>query len=435
MSARAFAEALAAIDPEDPALRAAVALQVADALACLAHGRQTREGRGLLALYDFDADPRPDTAAAATAAIIRMTEWDAIHLPSCVSAPAIAVPVALMFAMDPDDVAAAVEAGCAVGVALATTIGGPAALARGIWPAAVAAPAIAATAAGIAMGLDDRTVVRGIALSLAGVSGRIGRPGVGIGGQPSGRWFAIGEATLKGIRAARAAEARVGADIGLLDGEAVAALGDPAVARPGALRDLPTGAAAATGLKPYVAARQGTNAIAAILDLVRTGALDGIPDAIRVWLPPVAVPVVTRPLDPHERLSRIANLGLRLATALREPEGLYGVAQDDDVDPAAMDIAGRVTVEADPALDDGTSGSWPARVAVRTGTRWIEGACARVTGDAGDAAGREMAFDAKLVRLPPDISDRLRSLRAALATGDAAAIEDGRALLMDHTPR
>ena len=59
----------------------------------------------------------------------------------------------------------------------------------------------------------------------------------------------------------------------------------------------------------------------------------------------------------------------------------------------------------------------------------------RVTGDAGDAAGREVAFDAKLVRLPADIADRLRSLRAALATGDAGAIEDGRALLMDHTPR
>jgi hypothetical protein len=434
MSAAAFAAALAAIDPEEPALRAAVALHVADALACLAHGRRTREGRGLLALYGVDADPRPDTVAAAAAAIVRMTEWDAIHLPSCVSAPAVAVPVAVMLAMDPEDVVAAVEAGCAVGIALATAVGGPAALARGVWPAAVAAPAVAATAAGIALGFDDGTVVRAIALSLAGVSGRIGRPGVGPGGRPSGRWFAIGEATLKGIRAARAAEARVGADVGLLTGEAVAAMGDPAVARPQTLAVLPTAAAAATGLKPYVAARQGTNAIAAILDLVRTGAVDGLPDEIRVSLPPVAVPVVTRALDPRERLSRIANLGLRLATALREPDALFDVAQDGEIDPRSLDLAARIAVVADPALDDGASGSWPARVAVRTGTRWTETTCARVAGDAGDPAGREAALEAKLVRLPPPVAGRLRALRAALAAGEAAAVEDGRDLLMDHPP-
>lgn len=434
MSAAAFADALAAIDAEDPALRAAVALHVADALACLALGRRTREGRGLLELYGIDGDPRPDTLAAAAAAVVRMTEWDAIHLPSCVSAPAVAVPVALTFAMDPDDVVAAVEAGCAVAIALSTAIGGPAALARGIWPAAVVTPAVAATAAGIALGLDDRTIVRGIALSLAGVSGRIGRPGPGQAGRPSGRWFAIGEATLKGVRAARAAEARVGADLALLSGEAIAATGDPAVARPDALDRLPTGAAAATGLKPYVAARQGTNAIAALLDLVRSGEVAGTPDEIRVALPPVAVPVVTRPLDPRDRLSRIANLGLRLATALRDPDGLYDVGQAHDLDPATVDLASRVVVEADPSLDDGASGSWPARITVRAGTRWTTTVVARAPGDAGEDAGREAALAAKLARLDPAVAGRLRAVRAALAAGNAAAVEDGRALLMDHPP-
>jgi drug/metabolite transporter (DMT)-like permease len=86
MSVEELLHPLAALDAE--ALAAPVWLHTADALACLAAGLATAEGASLAAFYG-------EERVAGRAAVIRHTEADAIHVPTCLTPAAIAVPVAL----------------------------------------------------------------------------------------------------------------------------------------------------------------------------------------------------------------------------------------------------------------------------------------------------------------------------------------------------
>src|SRR5690606_725316 len=99
-------------------------LHAADTLACLAAGAGTPEGRALAAFYEASGLQPSYAAAAGAAAIIRLTEWDDIHVPSCVTPGSVAVPVALALAGDDASFAASVCAGYCVGIALGKVVGG-----------------------------------------------------------------------------------------------------------------------------------------------------------------------------------------------------------------------------------------------------------------------------------------------------------------------
>jgi hypothetical protein len=161
MSFAALTAALAVIDPASPGLRHLVAVHTADALACYAAGLGTREGSAIADFYQREATGAASTMArtAGAAAVIRFTECDAIHVPSCVSPAAVAIPVALAYAGDPERYVAAVEAGFAIGVTFGEAVGGVSALAAGVWPTLFATPAIAAGTAAVATGSSARSPV------------------------------------------------------------------------------------------------------------------------------------------------------------------------------------------------------------------------------------------------------------------------------------
>jgi 2-methylcitrate dehydratase PrpD len=189
---------------------------------------------------------------------------------------------------------------------------------------------------------------------------------------------------LGGVRAALAARAGFGGDLTLLTPAWLAAQAAPGGARPEALAALPAAATAAVGLKPYVAARQGQNAIEAFRELLGRGLDPDTIERIEVALPPVATAVVTRPLDPRERLSGIAHLGLQLGIAAYTPERLYDIGREAPYDQRALAFAERVTVIADPALERAGATSWPARVRVTAAGNPLQTTCERLPGDAGD---------------------------------------------------
>lgn len=395
----------------------AALLIAADALACLEGGLATGEGHAIAAFYAArgeDVDARAIRAAGA-AAIIRFTECDAIHLPSCVTPAAIAVPSALAFAADPDRLSAAIGEGMAAGIALGEAVGGAASLAHGVWPTLLAAPAIAAVAVATALGLDAGQIAQARVLALAGASGRAGRPG----GMPSGRWLAIGEATLKGIRAALATRHGFSGDPALggpdwLAGQAPEGLADArALSRPPVRPD-------AIGLKPWVAARQGMNAIAAMPSLLAGIRDPAAIERIEVALPPEAVGVVSRPLDPSSRLSTIAHLGLQLGLAAFSPARLHEIGREAPFDPRALALAARVTVQPDPALGTRTHASWPARVTLHLPGGPRSATMPSAPGDAGCEA-RGGLVEARIARLcRPATADAL----ARLMAGDADAPAD-----------
>jgi 2-methylcitrate dehydratase PrpD len=374
----------------------AVALHAFDTLAVIAGGLATREGA---AIARFFASGDGAARAAGLAAVARFTECDDIHVPSCMTAGSIAIPVALQFADSDAAFASAVKAAYATGIALAEAVGGVEALEHGVWPAIFAAPAVAAVACAVALQSDEKTVANAIALALAAASGRVGRPG----GSPSGRWFLYGEATLKGIRAALAARQGFGGDLSLLSEKWLAQQTAPALARMEPLNLRPHDAVSKVGLKPFVAARQGSNAIQAFVALLEGGLRADEIERVDVALPAVALPVVSRPLDPSIRLSTIANMGLQLGVAAFERDRLLDIGREADFDTRSVAFARKVNVVAGAAPTDGAYG-WPATVRVHTAHGVQELHCACLHGD-------------------PDDSGLARLVRSKLARCDAAIRE------------
>jgi 2-methylcitrate dehydratase PrpD len=355
-----------------------VALHAFDTLAVIAGGLATREGA---AIARFFASSDGATRAAGLAAVARFTECDDIHVPSCMTAGSVAIPVALQFAETDEAFACAVEVAYATGIALAEAIGGVEALEHGVWPAVFAAPAVAAVACAVALQSDEKTIANAIALALAAASGRVGRPG----GSPSGRWFLYGEATLKGIRAALAARQHFGGDLSLISEKWMAQQTAPSLVRMEPLNSPPHDAVSKVGLKPFVAARQGSNAIQAFLTLLEGGLRADEIERVEVALPAVALAVVSRPLDASIRLSTIANMGLQLGIAAFEPGRLLDIGREADFNARSIAFAKKVKVVAGAAPADGTYG-WPATVRVYTANGVQEQHCVRLHGDPGDAA-------------------------------------------------
>ena len=420
MNAREFLAPLAAMDGQDEGLQSLAGLHAADALACLLAGTQTPEGAALAAFYDESGLQPPLAAAAAAAAIIRLTEWDDIHVPSCVTAGAVAVPVALVLAADEASFAAAMGAGYATGIALGEAVGGVSALPE-TWPGLFAAPAIAAVTASTALGLAPEMKAQALVLALAGSSGRNGRPS----GTPSSRWLAIGEATLKGIRAAFAARSQFKGDLELLSPQWLKAQSPAAAEWPLPRPD----AMALAGLKPFVAARQGLNAIEAFRRLIAEGTDPRAIEEIHVSLPPEAVGVVGRPLNPGDRLSTIAHLGLQLGIAAFEPERLTDVARTEPFGPDAHALSERVTVIPDASLSAESGAGWPARIAVRLGSEWIERLCHAIPGDPGNDGETRKLVAQKIAAVSAGDTETERAL-TDLAAMEAGSI--GRASEMLH---
>jgi 2-methylcitrate dehydratase PrpD len=418
MNARDLVSILLTVDGGDRKLRDLVNLHTVDALACLAAGAGATEGSSLLAFYHETGAGDAVSSAAGASAVIRFTEWDAIHVPSCATPDAMAVPAALIFAQDYETYARAVAAGHAVGVAFSEAVGGVSALPE-TWPGLFAAPAVAAVSAAIALGLSDEQVAQALVLSMAGSSGRNGRPS----GIPSARWLVIGEATLKGIRAALAAKAGIKGDLELLSqgwmkGQAAAAVAlEPNRVDPLAITRV--------GMKPFVSARQGVNAIQAFRYLLEKGVDPDAVGSVEVFLPPVAVPVVSRPLAADDRLSTIAHLGLQLGIAAFEPGRLMDVDRARPFDADALAFAKRVKITVDDTL---VREGWPARVVVSENGQAHEAVWPQSCGEDAQAM-----LDRKIESLSAVTAQQLQRLETALADADAAAVREARSLLMKLT--
>lgn len=374
-----------------PAATAQVTERALDVMAALTAARGTREGAMLDELFR-------EAPLAGAAALARYSECDPIHVPSCATTDAVAVPVALAAARDARSFRLAVWSGGIVGVRLASAVGGVAALSRGIWPGLLVAPAVAAVAQCVAEGRSEDETASALALALAGTSGRAGRPG----GVPSGRWTVFGQAVAGGLAAARAVASGACGDTGILSPEWLtdqsAGASDPSCLA-GTERETEV------DLKPAVAARQGLSALAAFRQLLDAGLAPHRIVSITVALPAACLPVVTRPVVPGLRLSEIANLPLTLATAALAPERLLDIGRDTPPSADIAVLAGRIVVVADPALEGRVT--WPAQVTVETATGRHEASADTMPGATG-AEGRRDMLRAKLVQLgTPELTEIL----------------------------
>jgi 2-methylcitrate dehydratase PrpD len=378
-----------------PSPPGAINLHVKDTVAAFVTGLRSQEGRALAQLYGRRNEPIE--IAAAAAGISRLSECDDIHLASCVTPGAIVIPVALCFGSDPEHFERAVSAGYATGLTLGLAIGGAKALAAGVWPTLIAAPAMAAVTASVMSGHNAEQLAHAIALSLSGVSGRLGRPA----GTPSGRWFAIAEAVAKGLRASQAAGAEFHGDLALISKawlESQAGHGDVAI---GLFESAPAVCVSDVGFKPFPIARQGANAVIAFQRiLARLVDPSGI-EAVEVFLPAANVALVSRPLQEDERLSRLSNMGYQLGCAALAPELLHDAERGERPGPKLFDFARRVSVKPAGDLDAYFPARWPARVAVNAGGVRFEETVIAAPFD-HDAPKLAELFHEKWARLAPE---------------------------------
>jgi len=345
-----------------------VGLHMIDTVAAFLAGARTKEGQALRDLYGGRSDISEIVAAAA--AITRLSECDDIHLPSCVTPGAVVVPVALALGGNRGDLQfhAAVAAGYAAGLRLGMAIGGARSLAHGVWPTLLAAPLMAAVTASCLSGQDPDRLAHAMALALAGSSGRLGRPV----GAPSGRWFLLGEAVWRGLRASGAAgrgfrgdltllskpwlmaqAGHDGVDIGMFDSSAPASMSD-------------------VGYKPFPIARQGANAVVAFQNLLVKGLDPQRIATIEVFVPAMNAALLNRPVVDDDRLSRLSNIGFQLACAALAPELLYDVERATRPAAQILEFARRVIVAPASDLDAHLPHRWAARVVVNTDGERLE---------------------------------------------------------------
>jgi 2-methylcitrate dehydratase PrpD len=338
---------------------------VADTLLAATVGARTAEGRALRAVL-----PKASLADAVgmQAAVVRHTEIDDIHLPSCTTPSSIAVPAALGLAraagvFDPERIASAIWVGTELITRLGAAIDGARILYRGVWPTYFAAPlGAAAVTARVASMTVDQTV-HALSLALMRTAGRSGR----FHGRLPGRSVILAMAVADGVRAAEAARQGVGGDPDLLDGpwlrdaQGIKADLGALVSGHGRSSVYPQ-----LSLKPFCSAKQAIAAVETFMTLIDDQGLtpENITKATVRVPPPYVRMIATKP-EAGSRSSTIVSAGYQLGLAAFARQRLYDCERaDTKLETAAIDFAGKVEVVPDEGLLEFFPACFPAEVEI-----------------------------------------------------------------------
>jgi 2-methylcitrate dehydratase PrpD len=374
--------------------RGRLALHATDTAVAAMAGANIPEGR---ALQDIGGDAGLISQIGRQAAAARLTEIDDIHLASCITPSAGIVPVALRLAahlrtFDPERVADAIWVGTEITTRLGLAINGPQVLYRGIWPTYFAAPVGAAAAAARMLGLDEARAAHALSLALMLIAGGVGR----IHGAPSGRWFLFANAVAGGVAAALAARADYLGDPELLDKNWLADTHGIALDRD-VLRDKlgATSVYSSLSMKPFCSAKQAIAAVEAFLALLQEGVRADAIDKVRVRVPKAYAAMIATRAVPGARQSTMVSVAHQLALAALAPRRLCDVDRSTaDADAAVTQLAAKIEVVPDAALEAFYPQHWPAEVEVDAGGQRFSHRVIETLGDPEHPLDRA-AVDAK----------------------------------------
>lgn len=374
-------------------------LRVADFFNAAFAGLSTQEA---MLLLQHQRQMRGNHVAAVISAISRLTETDDIHLPSCVTPGAVVIPVALALSHElnvEDDavIRKAVAAGYSVGLRVGMGIGGARAMEAGVWPTLLVAPMMAATTAAVLRGGDVDAVANAMALSLAGQSGRIGRPG----GASTSRWLHFADAVGAGIAAESAAVSGFRGDLSFLSPAWLAAQSSPHLINAGAVTSSVRPSIKDVGFKPFATARQCATAVEAFANLLTEEGL-GVDDISQVI---VEVPqpnhlLISRPLVTTDRLSTLSNASFQIAAAAVCPDVLFDVARSGETAPDLLAFASKVDTAVALDLDADWPDRWAGRVTVTAKGRKLNREVRTLSTDTAAATARG-SVRGKIERMQP----------------------------------
>ncbi|HEY2534597.1 MAG TPA: MmgE/PrpD family protein [Xanthobacteraceae bacterium] len=375
-------EAMASALP--PADRERQRLHFVDTAVAALAGAHIAEGKALHRLGDARALAG---RIGRQAAVIRLTEIDDIHLPSCTTPSAGIIPVALALASQlqkfaPNEIASAIWVGTEIATRIGLAVHGPDILYRGIWPTYLAAPVAAAATASRLLGLDKARTGHALSLAFMLMAGGVGR----IHGTPSGRWFVYANAVAGGVAAAEAALADYRGDPELLEKNWLAdthgiTLDRDHLTAPVAGKSVYS----ALSLKPFCSAKQAIAAIEAFRMLLASGVRHDAITAVRVRVPPAYAGMIATRAQPGARQSTLVSVAHQIALAALAPDRLYDVDRSVTVPgetaTAIEEFAAKVELGADAALETPYPQHWPAEVEVEAGGETFALRIVEATGD------------------------------------------------------
>jgi 2-methylcitrate dehydratase PrpD len=357
----------------------------ADTLLAATVGAWTGEGRELR--YVMSANSLAD-AIGLQAAVVRHTEIDDIHTPSCTTPSSVTVPTAFALAhagkiSDPDHVASALWVGTELLVRLGVAIDGARVLYRGLWPTYFCAPLAAAAVAARIGKLNEDATAHALSLALMRTAGRSGR----FHGRIPGRSIILGMAVADGVRAAQAGRQGVGGDPGLLDGPWL----HDAHGLNADLKALTTDLGRASiyaqlSLKPFCSAKQAVSATEALMTVIDGGVAPDTIDKVMVRVPPPYARMIATKPEAGARSSTIVSAAYQLGLAGFKRERLYDIERAGAMQEAAvLALAGKVEVVPDENLLPDFPTHFPAEIEVSArGTTHRK----RVTAAYGDPSRR-----------------------------------------------
>jgi 2-methylcitrate dehydratase PrpD len=364
---------------------------VADTLVAAVAGAQASEGRALRAALPRDTVPE---AIGLQAAVIRYTEIDDIHTPSCTTPSSVTVPTGLLLARasgdcDPERVASAIWVGTELMTRLGAAIDGARILYRGIWPTYFTAPlACAAIAARIGRLTEEQTA-QALSLALMLTAGRSSR----FQGALPGRSVILSLAIGAGIRAADAAQQGVGGDPDLLDGPWLRDAQGLTADLGKLTRQLgKTSCYTQMSLKPFCSAKQAVASVEGVMALMGEGIAPAAVQKVTVRVPPPYARMIATKTEAGARSSSIVSAPYQIGLAVCRPERLYDIERADAMaEKAVLAFAAKVEIVPDETLLDAFPGHFPAEVEVTA-----DGATRRKRIIAADGDAEKPLDDARL---------------------------------------
>ena len=359
-----------------------------DAVVARIVGARTTEGRVLASLYPVS---QGRAAIAGLAGMVRLTEIDDIHIPSCTTPSSVGASVALALAAEGGCNAERLESAIWVGTELVVRVGkaidGARVLYQGIWPTRVGATLGASAAACRVWGLSAEATAHALSLAAMMTGGRTGR----FHGELSGRWILFAASVADGIRAAEAARAGFTAETGLLEGQWL----DRALGVPVDVNKLAGGLGQSSiypelSLKPYCTSRQALSAAEAMRALIADGLDPTEIKAFTIRVPNAYAGMVSQAFDPAVRATSYVSAGGLAAIAALAPQGLYDVERASVMaDPRILALSKRAKVVADPSLDAMFPACWPAEIEVEISRGTLTHRVTEPLGDPGNRIGDE----------------------------------------------
>ena len=331
-----------------------VGLRTFDTLGALVAGSATGEGRKISTSLGGWDDGLP-AIIVRRVATVRMTELDDVHMPSCTTPGAVAIPTAVTLGASLGVEAAlyrrAVEVGYEAMTRLGAAIGGARIVYGGAWPTYFCAPFAAAAVVGTLLDLDAPRLENALGIALTRATGLTS----GIVGTPLGRWLTCGDAARAGCAAAFAARNGFVAEVDLYR---IAAGAGTAFDENALTGDAPA-AIEEVSVKPFPTAKQSLAAVEAAL-LLRDRAELG---PVRVHVPDAYAEMIGAAPLRESRLSRLSSARWNVALALCQPQELHDIERSlSPGEPEFARIAASVEIFSDPALSSLYPSRWPARV-------------------------------------------------------------------------